>query len=215
MPTLFQRGKMLGALICNGILILLSAIGLVMDFVQMGSYSFVYFSDVVNVLVLISSAVCLGFLIRNLNRKKTDLPRAVKVFRSTVTSLLVFLFMLVVLVLGPTSGYMKMMMEGSNLYLNFLVPVLSFFSFVTFEQEPELRLREIWWAPLVALAYGAAVTPLVYFGYLPAPYELFDVSTHEIWENLLLGFLLLAASFFVSWLVYLCDKRTSPGQEVR
>lgn len=215
MPTLFQRGKMLGALICNGILILLSAAGLVMDFVQMGTYSFIYFSDAVNVLALISSAVCLGFLIRNLTQKQTDLPRAVKVFRSTVTSLLVFLFMLVVLVLGPTSGYMKMMLEGSNLYLNFLVPVLSFFSLVMFEQEPELRLREIWWTPAAALAYGAVVAPLVYFGYLPAPYELFDVSIHEIWEVLLVGFLMLAASFFVSWLVYLCDKRSGPGEDLR
>lgn len=212
---LFSRGKMIGALICNGVILLFAALGLGMDLVKFKALAFLYFSDVVNVLVFISSAVFIGFLIRNLNQKKYDLPRAVKVFRFASTGLLVYLFFLVLLVLGPTCGYMKMMFQGSALYLNFLIPVLSFFSFVMFEQEPEMRFREIWWVSLAVLLYGVIVVPLVYYGFLPAPYELFDVSTHELWVNIVVGILLLAASFFVSWLVYLCDKRTKPTSVAR
>lgn len=211
---LVSRGKMIGALICNGILAAFAAIGLIMDLVRLHSYAFAYFSDVASILVFLSSVILGAFLIRNLNQNKTDLPRAVKVFRFTATSLLVYLFFLVVLVLGPTTGYKEMMLDGSSLFLNFLAPVLSFFSFVMFEQEPEMRFREIWWTPVAVLLYGVIVVPLVYYGYLPCPYSLFDVSTHEVWVNILVGFLLLAASFFVSWLVFLCDKRTRPGEEV-
>lgn len=210
----FQRGKMVGALICNGILVLFTAVGLIMDIVQLQGYAFSYFSDVVSLLAFLSSVIFGAFLIRNLNRRKTDLPRAVKVFRFTATSLLVYLFILVVLVLGPTTGYAEMMLDGSALFLNFLTPVLSFFSFVMFEQEPEMRFREIWWTPAVVFVYGLIVVPLVYLGYIPCPYALFDVSTHEIWVSILVGVLLLAASFFVSWLVYLCDKRDKPEDEV-
>lgn len=215
MPTLFQRGKMVGALICNGILLLFSAVGLVMDFINYRALTFLYFSDDIGILAFLSSAVYVGFLIRNLDQKKSDLPRPVKVFRFTSAALLVYLFFLAVLVFGPTSGYGKVMIEGSSLYLHFLLPVLSFFSFVMFEQEPELRFREIWFVPAVVLIYGLILTPLVYFGYLPCPYELFDVSTHEMWVNILVGLLLLAASFFVSWLVYLCDKRNKVDSVMR
>ena len=204
-----ERSRTVGALICNSALVLFTGIGLIMEVVKYHSNTFILYESLSGALALVSAALLVGYCARALRNASRSIPPFVRALRYITTCLLVINFATIVMFVGPQEGYIKALFAGPALFLNFLSPVLAFSSLAIFEPNPALRFRDSWWGVLINTIYGGVVFPLVYFGCLPNPYPVFDVSTHEVWLDILVGFLLLAVTFLLDWMVYLSGKGTA------
>ena len=205
--VLFNRGKLVGAILCNLLLILFAVIGIIIEFATYHLTALLKFGVLANLFAVVTSAVVIRCARHCLQRRREELSGTVKALSYTSTSLLVIVFATVIILQGPSEGYLKSMFLGSSLFLHFLVPILAFLSFVLFEQHPRIRFRNVWWPVGVCLVYSALFAPLVYFNFSTNPYSFLDILSRPLWVIVLTVLFFLAASFFLSWLVFLCDEQ--------
>ena len=134
------------------------------------------------------------------------LPRWVKRLKFLSTSCLAMTFLTVVFILAPMyedgNGWYIMLFTGSMLYHHFLNPLAAMASFLLFEREPRLPLREVPLALVPTIVYGVYDLWGNLTGNIDGPYPFMRVQNQTLQETLLWFALILGTNLlyaFVLW----------------
>ena len=123
-----------------------------------GIECFRYFTIDSNILMALAALLMIPFTVHSLI-KKTDEPKWIILLNYIGTTAVTVTFLTVMLFLGPTQGY-GIMIEGSNLYLHIIGPVLACMSFI-FLQPFRLQKKEILLSVLPTFVYGTLYLVMV------------------------------------------------------
>ncbi len=168
------------------ILIVLSEIpGFYIVLKKDGLKTFVYYTEIANLLVLISSILYL-----------IDPSKAV-LLRYTSTCMLTLTFLVVVAVLGPIDGYKRQLFAENSFFQHALAPLFSFISYIFYESH-----THIWALPVsITFVYGALMFYLNYKKKIAGPYPFFEVHKQGMRTSILWFIVLLLLISSVSALI--------------
>lgn len=161
--VLFMKNKLLNilSLTCNAIIV-----GLVIYAVStfftiggkgnmevLGFKCFRYFTVLSNVLVAITSFIFLIFNIKNIKKGIKNIPFNVTLLKLIGTTAVMVTFLTVIFFLGPRLGY-KAMFEGTNFILHGVAPLLAIISFVLFELNKKIKIKDSIYGLLPTIIYS-------------------------------------------------------------
>ena len=118
----------------NLLIIVLEVIGLMMTFMNNGVNSFLYYTVDSNILLLISSIVLCYFYINHINNKQDKKCKIFSVFRYISVLSVLVTFFVVITILSPQYGFVKLLFTDEFLPLHLLCPAFAGISFIFFEK---------------------------------------------------------------------------------
>ena len=121
----------------NILIIILEIIGFVLIFMSLGFGSFIYYTLLSNLFLLVT---CILYLFKN--KIKSRIVDVLK-FGSTLSVLITFL--VVLFVLGPNKEltYHFLLLEGSNFYYHLVCPILGIITFIFFDDIKISGFRDV------------------------------------------------------------------------
>ena len=135
-----------------------------------------------------------------------DLPRWVKRLKFLSTSCLAMTFLTVVFILAPMyedgNGWYIMLFTSSMLYHHFLNPLAAMASFLLFEREPRLPLREVPLALVPTILYGVYDLWGNITGRIDGPYPFMRVLDQTIQESLMWFVIILGTNLLYAFLLW-------------
>lgn len=166
--------------IANLVIIILEIMGLRISIGKRKWKIFAYYTQISNLLTLISSVVILF----------TD---AASWLRYTSACMLIMTFLVTTCILAPLGGgYKKFMISGNGLYHHTLCPILSVTSYIMWEKHSSL-----WFIPVaITFVYGIIMLVLNWKGRVDGPYPFFRVNHQSrlatvLWMAVLTGMITL------------------------
>lgn len=189
------------SLILNIIIVLLEIIGFSYTLINSHKIAIEYYTNDSNIIALISSLL---FII--LYRKKKEF---VKDLRLLSTILLSITFLVVVFVLSPMYNFNYRLLMFSNVFLIFhtLCPIISFISYVFFEEGSKKKYLGL----IFTLIYALVLIPLNLLNLVIGPYPFLEVNKQRLLISLLWGTIILSGSYLIGLLLYKLNKRKQRG----
>ena len=176
------------SIIINIVTIIMGLIGFHIAYQARGWIIFIYYTELSNLMGLISSLL---YLIK---------VGHATVFRYTVAVMLFMTFLISLFVLAPAQGGIrKLMFEGHCLYFHTLIPLLTLFSYVFLETHSSAFLVPV----VLTLIYGCIMFYLNYINKVKGPYPFFEVHRLGYKKGVLWFFGLLALISALSLFVLL------------
>lgn len=228
-----SENRAASALLLNSFAAVLGMIGVAICFARRGTGNLWYYTQDSNLLAALVSwafvPIALRLGARSDTRRTLHDRRVRRIFhllRYVSVVGLAVTFLVVVFVLAPnplSGGFGAMMLEGTNLLLHTICPLLSIASFVLFERPR----KEDWadpvreWedqalvlpkaAPLMALVptivYAAFLYPANALGIVRGPYPFFLVNEMPLWQTFAWLVGLLAAVLVIAWCLKKANQR--------
>lgn len=176
------------ALMLNLAIFICEIIGIIIRFHTKGSLGIEYYTMDSNLLTLVASAILIFYIVTH-----KHIPKWLSLLRYTATTMLSVTFLVVVLILAPMleHGYAILLLTDQMLYNHLICPILSFISFVFFEEHP-FKLRDINWPIGVTILYAIILVALNLCHVVDGPYPFLQVYDHSVlvtlcWTILILG----------------------------
>ena len=163
------------ALILNSLIIMGEAVAIYLSFSAIG-WSFLQYYTVLSNLLLLAS--CLVFLAKG---GETDL--STKRFRLAATACVGLTFLVTATMLAPASGpggFHNLLFSGDGLYYHLLCPLLSFLSFMCFEDGSGLSRKDALIPLGLTLLYALVTMVLNIMRLLYGPYFFLHVYEQSI-----------------------------------
>lgn len=176
MKKTINRTNIICALIINIAIVVLEIIGVFLSVQRHGIKVFQFYTENSNYFALIVSFIfCISCVVALIKRK--HIPRWILNLRFVSTVCLTVTFVVVIAVLIPMfpDTFVFMMFQNSNLFQHFLCPVLSFISFIFFENQISLTKKSILYCLIPTLIYGVVLITLNLFKIITGPYPFFYV----------------------------------------
>jgi hypothetical protein len=177
----------IAALFCDFLIIILEFIALNIVVADMGLPAFVYYTQLSNAFLLISTIIYAYFLLRRINGGKHKIPRAVELMKYSATICTALTFIVCVTLLSWMTGYglKAILTQGAMLELHTLCPILAVASFVFLEKYNIQRGREIWIGIAPTLLYAAVAIALNIARVLVGPYPFLMVYAQPIYMSVI------------------------------
>ena len=159
-----------------------------------------------SIMMIIASSM---YLIQN--RPNLRFLRYAYVFKMVGTVWSAFVFLLIVLMLGPMVQYPTYLFEYEQAVLNVALPVISIFIFVFLEYKKTAK-TVIVYSSIPAILYIFAMIAVVYSGLTQrtineeAPYAIFYFKTNPWYVSLLGCLFLIGGSFAIGAGIYFANK---------
>ena len=162
-----KKTAMMIAAVCNLLIFCFTVYGMSRFFTVggdgnmrvMNTRCFQYFTVDSNLLAALASLLLLIGQVRCLIVGK-PIPKGLAALKSVGTAAVTVTFFTVFCFLGMLYGYGSMI-EGVNLFMHLITPLLAILSFCLLEREPALRFRTVFLGLLPTLVYGAVYMYLV------------------------------------------------------
>ena len=197
------------AFVCNLLIFLLEIVGLVIAAHEVGVGLFFYYTELSNILLLISSGSALFTFYANVVKGcGTNFPTHLLRFASTSANTLTFVVVLFVLM--PTSSNpLSLLISGSMLFHHTLCPLLSLVSFLFFEKEEACHLKysHVPLTLIFTVLYGLVFLLLNVFRVYDGPYFFLKVYDRPAWATVLWLVGILAFSYGIDFLLCLGNKK--------
>ena len=163
----------------NILIIILEIIGFILIFMSLGLGSFVYYTLLSNLFLLLS---CILYLFKN--RIKSRIVDIMK-FGSTLSVLITFL--VVLFVLGPNKEltYHFLLLEGANFYYHLVCPVLGIITFLFFDDARISGFRDVLGAFTFTIIYSIVIIILNILKVIVGPYPFLRIYENPIYATLL------------------------------
>ena len=180
--------------IANILIVVMEIVALRISFRRIGREMFIYYTELSNIVTLISSVAYLA--------TKGNAPTLR--YLSAVGLTMTFLITLCVLI--PMGGdFKELMLQENGLYHHTLVPILSFISYVFWESHSSLWLIPV----ILTVIYGLTMMFLNVVGKIDGPYPFLRIrhqsrSASALWFFALIG-IISAISFAVIFLAEHCS----------
>ena len=207
---IFSEEKLFfAAFLCNLVLFFCEIAGLVLAVIEMGAGLFFYYTELSNILVLLSSFFfLLSFFFNVWKGCGTNFPT--HLFRFAATSASTLTFLVVVTVLIPMVGApVQLLFGGSMLFHHTLCPLLSMVSFMLFEKEEtrNLKYKHLPFALIFTLIYGAIFIVLNVLRVYDGPYPFLRVYNQPVWMSIIWFVVIIGMAGLISFLLCLANKK--------
>ncbi len=206
--TLAKRN--IPAVLCNLFILCAEIIIVIIKLPSSGASAFSYYTFLSN---LMGTAAAVIFLISAFSGFKR-LVRAKTIIRYYATCMLAFTFIIVITVLTPMA--MSAGMDPSFLYIqdtaafhHLIHPVLSFISFIFFEDNRTLKKKQPAVMLGISLAYTAVLITLNILNITDGPYPFFQVYNNPVWATLLWLAGLAGFDYLINYLIFRAGTRSS------
>lgn len=189
------------AICLNILLIVLEIVALMQCWDALGCIDFVYYTIDSNIFLLISSILYL------ISRK--NIPKIVQLakYSSTLSVLITFLVVLLVLYPAYDFNFQFLFFEGPNLLMHVLCPIIAFISFTCFEEyNLENNLRNNFRALYFTIIYAILLLALNIQKIVVGPYPFFKVYTYPVLSTILMILGILIGALILSRLLVAIQK---------
>lgn len=191
------------AIIINILIILLEIIGLFISIINNKKLLIEYFTIDSNILSLIASIL---FLIDSF-RYKRKINELTKIAKYTSCVSLVLTFIIVLLILFPSSGFdTNILFNGAMPIFHIICPILVFFSFTKYERY-RFDDNDKYQTLFFSLIYGTIMVLLNLIGILEGPYQFFLVRSNPIFVSIFSFVFITTITLFISILLQKIKKR--------
>ncbi len=202
------------ALYLNGSIILFEVVALVFSILHHGVSLFLYYTQICNLFALVGSALYLVYRGRNTSPKWLRLVRYTNVVTLTIT------FLVVVIILAPLicmrevfanhesfgtgvwTSAKEMFLGGSVFFHHIICPILTFVSFVYFEEGEEISKRESLWALIPTIAYAGVLILLNILRVVEGPYPFLMVYQQGALLSCAWALVIFAMAYLLGALVW-------------
>ena len=186
-------------IVLNILIIILEIIGLFKCFKSLGFNSLIYYTQLSNIFLFISSLLFLF--------KKRIKSRIVDLFKfgSTLSVMITFLVVLFVL-----SGYYNLhwlLFEEANLYLHFLCPILGLIAFMFFDDIYFESNKDIFLSLIFTIIYSVVLIILNILRLVSGPYPFLLVYKNPIYITFLWLILIEGGAILISFLLKVVKQR--------
>lgn len=183
--TLMTKQKT--ALYLNGAILLFEMVALVFSILNHGVNLFLYYTQVCNILALVGSGLYLAYARKEEPPKWLRILRYVNVVTLSITLLVVVVFLFPMICMrevfanGQSLGTgiwvasLEMFFGGSVFFHHLVCPILTFLSFVWYEEGADITKRESLYALIPTLAYAAILITLNLLRLVDGPYPFLKV----------------------------------------
>ena len=175
----------------NILIIFIEILGLVLCFNQLGLNSFVYYTLLSNVYLMIS---CILYLFKN--KIKSRIVDIMK-FGSTLSVFITFI--VVIFVLGPNKEltYHFLLLEGANMYYHLICPVLGIITFLFFDDVKISGIKDVVGAFVFTIIYSVVILLLNIFKVVVGPYPFLRIYENPIYMSLFWIIIILGGAFLL------------------
>ncbi len=200
-----SRNKLKVAIAVNALVVVLEVWAMWFGIQRNGlAYNFEFYTELSNLFAGIACAVCLVAEIRAL-RGGRGLGRMVRWLKYAASCCLLMTLFVVVFVLTPMlysigrPGFYLMFVEGVKLITHLGAPLIVTGSYIAFEADRSMTLRQSLVGFVPTLVYAAVAYPCNILRVWDGPYPFFQVWNMPVWQSVLW----FAALFFLA--VGLCQ----------
>ena len=184
-------------LLINFVILVLEIIGLIYGIKNRGLSLFLYYTQISNILALVSTALLLIFII------KGKYPPFLSALRYMSATTLAITFLVVLFVLAPMAavpggpGFFSMYIGGSLPYHHFFCPILIFLSFVLLEPSPDYSRKNCALAVIPTVVYAVVLIVLNLTRLTVGPYPFLQVYDQPVYVSIIFGVVILSAAYFI------------------
>ncbi|MCR5155033.1 MAG: hypothetical protein K6B75_09325 [Lachnospiraceae bacterium] len=189
------------AIALNCVIVIFEIIALIISFMGRGLAIMVFFTQESNTLLMVSSLI---YLVYKFSGKK--LPKWVMFSRYVTTLLTAVTFVVVLLILVPMSipypGAVKhLILGGANPFMHIACPVISFISFVFYEEKYKPTFKDNVLAALPPVVYGIVTVILNYLYILDGPYPFLRVHNQPVRVSVFFFVVILGGGFLFGMII--------------
>ena len=208
------RGRMIAAAVCNFLIFAFTVYGMSRFFTVggdgnmpvMNTRCFQYFTVDSNLLAALASLLLLAYQLRCLGKGEAA-PKALIALKYVGTVAVSVTFFTVFCFLGLIYGY-RSMIEGVNLFMHLIAPLLAMLSFCVLEREPALRFRSVFLGLIPTAVYG-----IVYMGMVVALRRWYDFYGFNMGGHWALSSILMLLGTWVLSLALWALRRALAGRK--
>lgn len=179
--------------VLNIVFIILEMIGFIISYLMFGRYSPEYYTEDANLFSLIVCIMYLCYLCNNIK-----IPRWLEVLRLSSIICLVLTFIIVIVVLLPTSD-VQFMFGGANLFFHLLCPVFLLFLYLYIDKKTKLNSMEILYACMPTIIYGIIMAILNILKTYNGPYPFLKIYEQSFAVSLLWEAGILCLAYFIGY----------------
>ena len=158
--------------------------------------------------------VSLAFIIEEtklLKGKIKDISKTMYIFKLMSTTAVTITFLTVFLYLGPISdGGIISMLQNSNLFFHFIIPVLSIITFILFEKTDKLELKNSLYGIIPTLLYASyyVTNILIHMenGKVSPIYDWYWFVQNGVWTAFIVAPFMLLIAYITSLLLWKINK---------
>lgn len=201
MPTKIRK-IILSLLMLITVFIEIKGFGL--TFRSLGTGIFIYYTEISNLIALLSAAVALVYLIIKFKSTSCEFPNWLSALRFLSATMLLMTMLITIFVLVPHSPHLKdsLLFSGYGLYHHTLAPIITLFSYLCLE--PHFSKKKALLLPLGAtFIYGLFMVIFNILGKVDGPYFFLRVTYQPIKTTVIWSIALLLLVLFFATIIYL------------
>ena len=196
------RGKTIGFLCINLLVLVFELIGLCRVYAEIGNACLIYYTQLSNIFLLVAVCINIAESARSLTSGKGgNLPMyAWRVFHAAVSATTVT-FLVVVLVLSWMYGNLwYVLTAGSMLYTHTLCPLIALGAFLIFAPKM-FSVKDVLRASSFTLIYGLIAIALNIMRVLKGPYPFLYVYEQPVWVTVFWIVTIISGAYVLSRLI--------------
>lgn len=194
----------------NIALVVLGIAGLICSIGEQKLGLFAYYTQDSNIFGMISSLVYVVTGYAGFRAGDYKASEFVAKFRYMATCCMCLTFLVVIFVLTPLAGFKWFpwyLFHGANLFYHTICPILSFISFVFFEDIPNLRFKNSAINAIPTVLYAIVTIILNATGKLYGPYPFLLVREQSILMSVIWFIVIVGGSWVIAILIYFLKKK--------
>lgn len=177
-----------------------------------GDNCFIYFTNISNLFVGLIALFNVIFFLLSIIKNKDCVPKLLSLIKLVAISMTTLTFFTVLFVIGPVNGYPNSY-SGRNFFTHLIVPLLSLFSYLFFEEKLQLKWRYslLILVPFIIYSIFYLVNVII-LGFWP---DIYRINKQGLWYLYLFAFIIADFGFGqgLYFLKRLIDKKTSHEEE--
>ena len=151
-----------------------------------GKNRFIYFTNISNLFVGLIALINAFFLLLSVIKNRNCVPQVFTLIKLIAISMTTLTFFTVLLVIGPVDGYIKNY-SGRNFFTHLIVPLLTLFSYLFFEEKLELKWK---YSLFLLLPFGIySIIYVINVVILQTWPDLYQINKQGLWYLFLLAFI--------------------------
>ena len=186
----------------NILIIIMEIIGLVLSIQALGSKVFLYYTQDSNLFLMLTSLL---YLITYKKKNK----KLVGILKYGATLSVLITFIVVVLVLKPTMhlSYRWLMLEKSNLFYHTLCPIVGVITFVFFDKIKVKGVKDNLYSLIFTFIYTIVFLVLNIIKVVEGPYPFLMIYKNPIWVSILWFIVIEGGAFLLARVLEICKRK--------
>ena len=173
---------------------------------------FKFFTVDSNLFMGFMSLIFIILEIKILKGKLNNIARKYYLLKLMSTTAVSLTFLVVFLYLGPiSSGGIISMIINSNLFFHLLIPVLSIISFIFFENNNEIKYKDVFYGMFPTFIYGVfyLINILIHIenGKVSPLYDFYYFVQNGLWTSFIVFPLILIINYLIALLLCYFNKK--------